>query len=163
MEEKRNQKAIIKSNYKFPSKNKAVWIIILENKEILENLLEWLKVIPSNFIIISGEDIENKDKNIIIKKEIKNDLLKWVDFIVADNWVDNLKSYFENGIVPIVKQDNHMSTILEEFDPIKNSWNSYKYTFDSSFDIFYAITRYLENYKFPFDNRNLVKNLMEIA
>jgi hypothetical protein len=28
--------------------------------------------------------------------------------------------------------------------------------------MYYAIIRYLENYKFPYDNRNLVKNVVSL-
>jgi hypothetical protein len=33
---------------------------------------------------------------------------------------------------------------------------------ENSWDIFYSIIRYLENYKFPYDNKALVKNILDI-
>lgn len=163
LEDKRKNSSILRSNYFSLTKNKSVWIIDLKDNEITENLLNWLKVLPSNFIIISDKNNEeNIEKNIVFIKKIPKDIESWIDFIVTDNNLENLKSYLALWICPILPEDNYLSTILEEFNPVKVTWNSYIYKKENQWEIFYAIVKYLENYKFPYDNRNLVKNLFEI-
>jgi hypothetical protein len=51
---------------------------------------------------------------------------------------------------------------MEEFNPLDTSGTCYKYVWDTHYHIFYTVVKYLENYKFPYDNRNLVKNLIEL-
>lgn len=163
LEDKRKNSSILRSNYFSQTKNKSVWIIDLKDNEITENLLNWLKVLPSNFIIISEKNNEeNIEKNIVFIKKVPKDIESWIDFIVTDNNLENLKSYLALWICPILPEDNYLSTILEEFNPVKVIWNSYIYKKQNEWEIFYAIVKYLENYKFPYDNRNLVKNLFEI-
>lgn len=163
LEDKRKNSSILRSNYFSLNKNKSVWIIDLKDNEITENLLNWLKVLPSNFIIISEKNNnDNNEKNIVFIKKLPKDIESWIDFIVTDNNLENLKSYLALWICPILPEDNYLSTILEEFNPVKVTWNSYIYKKQNEWEIFYAIVKYLENYKFPYDNRNLVKNLFEI-
>jgi hypothetical protein len=45
---------------------------------------------------------------------------------------------------------------------MKNEGNSYFYDSESKWLVFWAIIRYMENYKFPFDNKNLVKNVLKV-
>ena len=161
LEDKRKNSSILRTNYFSQNKNKSIWIIYLQNTLINENLLNWLRILPSNFIIISDENKE-REKNIIFTKKIPKDLESWIDFIVTDNSFESLKSYLNIWICPILPDDNYLSTLLEEFNPVKVTWNSYIYRNQNEWEIFYAIVRYLENYKFPYDNRNLVKNLFEL-
>jgi hypothetical protein len=65
-------------------------------------------------------------------------------------------------IVPIISSKNPLNSILKEFNPMRNEWNSYLFEQDDRWAIFYALVRYLENFKFPFDNKNLVKNVLNI-
>ena len=45
---------------------------------------------------------------------------------------------------------------------ISNTWNSFLYDSDIMWSMFYALVGYLENSKFSFDNKNLVKNVLEV-
>jgi glycogen synthase len=45
---------------------------------------------------------------------------------------------------------------------MQSEGNGYIFEKNNKWEIFYALTKYLENYKFPYDNRNLVKNVLEI-
>jgi hypothetical protein len=70
--------------------------------------------------------------------------------------------YFKNGIIPIIYNSNHISGILTEFNASKVEWNAFIFESNALCDIYYAIIRYLENYKFPYDNKALVKNVLDI-
>jgi hypothetical protein len=45
---------------------------------------------------------------------------------------------------------------------MKNEGNSFYYEESNHWSIFYSIVRYMENYKFPFDNKNLIKNVLAV-
>lgn len=107
---------------------------------------------------MNSEDLEN----VKVVKEVNKKTVGWFDFIICDNEISSLSDYLRQWTVPIISENSHMLSILNEFDPVKNIWNSFLYMEDNKWSIFYALVRYLENSKFSFDNRNLVKNILEI-
>ena len=161
IKEKRKVSENIKNLFSLPKKNRATGLIKLENKTITKELLEWLKELPVNFIIETDDTEEISHANIKTSSNISK-LEYGFDFIVCDNCTDKLSWYFNKWIVPIIIKDSHISSILSEFNPLKNEWNCYIFEQENAWNIFYAIVRYLENYKFPFDNKNLVKNVSEM-
>ena len=158
--EKKKYSDLIKSEYGFPTGNKSIWLIKIEDEEILKKLIKWFRFLPMNFIIISPEALKNDSDNIVFV-DYMSDHEIWVDFIVCDDKEVNLDNYFKKWITTIALKDGHLSSILKEFNPMKTEWNSFLYEASNAWSIFYAIVRYLENYKFPFDNKNLVKNVFE--
>lgn len=162
LEEKRKNNSILKQTYFPKSKNKAIAIINITNNELITQLIEWIQIIPVNFVIIWNYETEKTYNNIVFVKKIHEDIESGFDFVVWDNEMENLKHFLSKWITPIVQENNYLSSVLEEFNPVKVTWNSYLYKEETVWSIFYAIIRYMENYKFPYDNRNLIKNLLEI-
>lgn len=162
LEEKRKNNSLLRQNYFSQSKTKAIWAIFISDEKIIKALIPWLEVLQTSFLIISDKNLETSSKNVAVVKKIPKDLEIWLDFIVTDNNTDNLKEFIHNWVCPIVQANNYLLAILEEFNPLKVSGNSFVFKNDNEWDIFYAIVRYLENFKFPYDNRNLIKNLLEI-
>jgi hypothetical protein len=68
-----------------------------------------------------------------------------------------MTKYIKKWITPIVLKNKEFI----EFNPLKNEWNAFFYETLDKWSIFYTIVRYMENYKFPFDNKNLVTNLLK--
>jgi len=161
LNEKKRQTESIKSKYKLLKKNKILWVIAFENKELLWELIKWLSVLPIDLIILSKEEYWQYTSMIYMDK-ISDNILFWVDFIVCDDCMWKLWDYLKKGIVPIVSKENYLNNILNEFNPVKSEWNTFFYEKENVWSIFYAIVRYLENHKFPYDNRNLIKNVIDI-
>lgn len=164
LKEKKEHSSLLKKEYKLPLKNKALGLIKLTNKTLLQKLYFWLANLPIDFVVIWDfwkEWIDEQFKNIYINDNIDEKDLKWFDFCVFDSEVTDLISYNENAIVSIIPQDNHLSSIMKEYKPMRNEWNAYLYEQHNEWSIFHAIARYLENYKITFDNKNLVKNVYE--
>ena len=132
----------LKEKYWFLIKEKAIWLVKLSNKYLIIELRDAFLDLPVAFIIES--------------------YLVWLDFVICDKDISSLKKYLENWVTPIISQNNPLKSILKEFNPIKNEWNSFIYENENKWSIFYSLVRYLENYKFPFDNKNLVKNILNI-
>ena len=164
LKEKKELSHKIKTKYKLPIKNKALWMVIINNKALLQKLYFWLANLPIDFVLVWDFDKEWRDEqftNIYVTKKINNTDIKAFDFVVIDTETTNISKYNENAIVSIVPEKNHLSSIMKEYNPMKNEGNSYLYSKDNEWSIFHAISRYLENYKITFDNKNLVKNVYE--
>jgi hypothetical protein len=161
-EQKRQLAEAIKLKYSFPKTNKTTGLICLQNPELVEKLISGLCKLPANFVIVSASDVISNTPNIVCLKETPTELELGFEFMVCDNEVTNLDRYFKQGIVPLIHQRNYMGSLLREFNPVKSEGNSFFYDDENEWSIFYALTRYLENHKFPYDNRNLVKNIFEM-
>lgn len=159
--DKKKYNQLLKKNFWVTSKHKCIGLIKINDKDILDLLITGLPTLPCTFIIETDLDlINNEVSNIFYTSKIKNDLITGFDFILCDDDLDWLSSYMKKWITPIIIKNNHMSSLLSEFDPMKSEGNCYFYEENNSWSIFYSVIRYLENYKFPYDNRNLVKNII---
>ena len=161
LKEKSEASQRIIENYNLPKKNKALWLIIVREWANLAMILEWLQILPANFVVVSPIEYDTISKNItfILDDNIE---LSAFDFMVTDDNDYNINDCIHKWVVCIVNNEHNSKSLLEEFNPIKNEWNAYIFGLNSSWSIFYAIVRYLENFKFPFDNKNLVKKLFDM-
>lgn len=163
VKEKKEKNILLKKKLLLNSKNKAIWLIKINSKMLIKELRDALLVLPCDFIIeVEWVNNEKLWDNVIVVSKIEPIELIWFDFVVCDDSIDNLKKFFELWITPIIFKENHLSSLLKEFNPVKNEGNSYLFESLDKWSVFYAIIRYLENYKFPFDNKNLVKNVINL-
>lgn len=160
---KKEKNKIIKKQIGVLQKYNPLWIIKLDNKELIKELRDWLLHIQAWFVIVvEWIETEKLWENIIATWNINESDLIWYDFIICDDNIWKIDLYTKNWITPIVKNNNQTSKILKEFNPMKNEWNSFFYESDNKWSIFATIIKYTENYKFPFDNKNLVNNVLNI-
>ena len=159
---KKDTQTLIKNKFWFIRDNKFTGLVMLSSENILTPLLEWLKFLPVNFLVISNEPHEAWNNNIVITKKYEAHLISGFDFVITDNDCENLNNFLKNGVVPIIAKDNYLSSLLSEFNPMKNEGNAFLYDKNNEWCVFHALTRYMENAKFPFDNRNLVKNVLKV-
>lgn len=159
--DKKKYAKILKEYYHFETKNKPTGLIILNNPSLIEGLLDGLEVLWCDFIVKTSHEFLIKD-NVLRIQDIKKDLVLWFDFLVWDNDSEWLQDFFNSGVVPILPSNYHLSSILREFDPLQSEWNCFLYQNQNQWSVYHAIIRYLENYKFPYDNRNLVKNIIKM-
>ncbi|MDQ7009004.1 MAG: hypothetical protein Q9M94_01800 [Candidatus Gracilibacteria bacterium] len=165
LKEKKETSLNIKKTFGLPLKNKALALIKLNDKSILQKLYFGLANLDINFIIVGDFDkngIDENFKNIYITNKINNTDLIAFDFTILDSNITDIGLYQKNAIVSILPTNNHLSSICKEYNPMKSEGNSYLYQKHNEWSIFHAITRYYENYKISFDNKNLVKNVLEI-
>lgn len=161
--QKREYNTKLKDKYWFLKKDKSIWLVKLSDKNLIKELRDAFINLPSSFIIeIENIETEKLGKNIVATWKIPENYLIGFDFIICDKNISSLKKYLERWITPIISKNNPLKSILKDFDAMKNQWNSFIYEFENKWWIFYSLVRYLENYKFPFDNKNLVKNILDI-
>ena len=161
--EKKENSTKLKRTLGLLLKYKPLWLVKLSNIDLTNDLIEWLKSLPTGFVVyIEWGDTEIISDNLVITWEVDDSFISGFDFLVCDDEISNLWKYIEKWVTPIIVRDNHMSSILKEFNPLKNEWNSFFYEGLNKWNIFYTIVRYMENYKFPYDNKNLVKNVLKV-
>jgi hypothetical protein len=163
LKQKKEKNSLLKKRFSLPTKLKSLWLVKISDKILIKGLRDGLIVLPAGFILeIEWIKDEKLWENVVATWKIKSDELIGFDFIVCDDTIENLNKYFKLWIVPIVGANNTLKSVLSEFNPMKNEWNAYIFQENEKWNIFYAITRYLENSKFPFDNKNLTKNIIEL-
>lgn len=161
--EKKEKAIVLKKKLGLLLKYKPLGLIRLDSADLTNDLIEWLKSLDTGFVVYSKwVETEILSKNVVITGNLDNDVISGFDFVVCDDNIENINLYIEKWITPIINKDNHLTSILKEFNPIKNEGNSFFYDELNKWSIFYSIVRYLENYKFPFDNKNLVKNVLKV-
>ena len=161
--EKKGVASSIKKELGLLQKHKPLGLIKVTDPEVIKNLLPGLSVLWAGFVVYCENlELENFAKNVVVTNELHDNMLVGFDFIVGDKNIEKIDEYSSRGIAPILESSTHLSCILKEFNPIKNEGNTFFYQENNSWSIFHSIVRYLENYKFPFDNKNLIKNILEI-
>ncbi|MDD3646002.1 MAG: hypothetical protein PHH06_01185 [Candidatus Gracilibacteria bacterium] len=160
IKEKKRVSEIITQKYNF-SKNKTLGYISLDSNIINDDFLNGLSVLPANFIINSKTLTDSKHKNITFSDKPVADVVG-LDFILCDDCESNMSTYFTAGVSPVVSRNNVVANLLSEFNPGKVTGNAYIFENDTKWEIYYALVRYLENFKFPYDNKALIKNVLEI-
>ncbi len=162
MKEKQNIAKNIKKKYRFPVKNKALGLIYIQNEVLLDKLSEWLSNLPANFVVVVNTDKVSAHQNISFTHKAPDFELLWFDFVVWDSQMLQIWNYLKNWVVPVIPKNNSLGTVLSDYNAAKSEWNSFMYELENEWDVFYTIARYLENYKFPYDNKSLVKNVFEV-
>lgn len=152
------EKLLLENN--LSNKNLPLWLVRLSSKLIDNTLLEAFKILPANFVIETNLDFDIKINNISFTKKSTN--ISGYNFIICDDLEKDLMSFINKWIVPIVWKSHHVSAILKEFNAARVEWNAFLYENNALCDIYYAIIRYVENYKFPYDNKALVKNILDV-
>lgn len=161
LKEKKEKNIQLKKDFWLVQKNKPLGLIKISDKILIKELRDGLVVLPIWFIIeIDWIETEKLWKNIIATSKINEKDLIWFDFVVCDDEVENLNKYLEKWITPIVSNTSPLISIFNDFNPVKSEWNSFQFASVEKWSIFYSLARYLENFKFSYDNRNLVKNVL---
>lgn len=141
------------------SQNNTIGLVSITDTKMLHHLTEGLKTLSANFIVIWKW---TNQANIYYSEHIDDETILGCDFIIADKETSDIEKYMKAGIVPIITKKNYLSSLLSEFNPMKNEGNAYIYDQENEWQIFYALCRYIENAKFTFDNQNLINNVTKI-
>lgn len=152
----------IVNNYNLPKKNKSLWLVFLREWDVKETLIDWLSELGVNFLSLDKEPKKREQNNIYSLSSLDDIDLIGLDFVITDSDSHKLEDFLKNGVVPIISKENYLTALLKEFNPMKGEWNAFIYEKDNVWSIFYAFIRYLENSKFPFDNKTLVQNVKSL-
>lgn len=128
-----------------------------------EDFMEGLSFSEADFVVL--EDISGFPSRENIFSMNKEDILEsrgGFDFFLCNGETENMQEMLTEWIVPILYEKNYLSWLLQEFNPIKGEGNCFLYKQENKWSMYTALVKYLENYKFPYDNKSLVKNTVQI-
>ena len=90
---------------------------------------------------------------------------KW-DYLAFDVFISDEQTGFldivglvKGGVTPILPKKNAFGSNFSEFDPMKFTGNAFLFETLESYHILEKLVRYLENVRYPWDRRTLLKNL----
>ncbi|MFH1012232.1 MAG: hypothetical protein V1760_00580, partial [Candidatus Peregrinibacteria bacterium] len=80
-------------------------------------------------------------------------------FIPADSTecIEEAKNAMAYGAIPIMAPQN----FAEDYDPVQEKGSAFFYTKESPWSFFASFVRALENFRFPYDWKNIQINAME--
>jgi starch synthase len=151
--------------------NPFTLLVLSENlsdteEKILEQLLEGIASLPAIQIVIVGEG-----KKTNLSFHYISSVNKGLAFAVSDAMIlfpSQTKTLFSElliamkyGTIPIVPEDNKTKNVIRPFDPVNEKGNGFLFQKNDVWNMFDAIIRAKENYRFPYDWENLVRACME--
>ena len=157
---KRDTKQNIKGKLGLPKKDIALGYIDISDESLRNKLCEGFENIDAHFIVTWS--ITASSKNIISLEKIQDSDIIGYDFFLTDSDVENFATFIEKWVTPLLSKDCNVASLLQPYNPMKSSGNAFLYDSVNIWNLFACVVRYLENYRFPYDNKVLVQNVLKI-
>lgn len=123
----------------------------------IKDLLKGLSSIRLTTLVIGGKmtlpDINNVHW---MPESSKSAAYEAADFVIALD--SNAEPILEKGCVPIAQMDGDGTV---DYNPIAEKGNGFYFKNPTAWEIFAAIVRALETYKFPYDWENLIMEVLK--
>lgn len=128
-----------------------------QESRILKDLLNGISSIRLTALVI-GEKMDLPEaKNIHWLPETeRSDAYKASDFVIILN--NNVAAVLDKGCVPIAQLDGNGTV---DYNPLLEKGNGFYFENPTAWEIFAAVVRGLETYKFPYDWENLVREIIK--
>lgn len=122
------------------SKTPVIYLAASVKNEVYNTLKEGLSHL--NVEVVSEEDFEKAMKR------------AHMVVMLEDNF-DQVKQAWENGVVPITSQFDNS---IEDYNPNSESGNAFVFKNNNQWEVFAAIVRATETFKFPYDWKFIVRS-----
>lgn len=101
--------------------------------------------------------------NIALLRDVPSELLAGCDAFLSDQGRihGDILSLIQKGVVPILPRKNSYGKAFSEFLPMQFTGNAFLFSEPHPIVILEQICRYMENSRYPWDRRILLKNLMK--
>lgn len=143
---KEDTRSQIIHKYSLSPRTRAIVLVDLLDKEIIDFLLEASQSIWVSCILMS---------------DIAANLISGADVFISDRKTQSIDvvSMIQHSIVPIIPIENDYPKVFSEFDPMKFEWNAFLFSETNKYLIFEKLIRYLENVRYSGDKRILLTNI----
>lgn len=168
------KKQLFKECYPYATEKTPLFIIFAptesSDKEHFFHLLEGFILMPMKMIIVSDdepEDVIKHPKGHItwVNTEDGRNLPKIDEYLLAADMAlvfeehhGNLVHIMKKGTIVIGHEE---SPKLENYHPNEETGNSFTYTSDNPWEIFRAVVRAQETYRFSYDWQNIVLGMLK--
>jgi len=122
------------------TKTPVIYLVASVKNEVYNTLREGLKHL--NAQVITEEDFENGLKQAHMA-------------VILDENMDLIKKAWENGVVTITSKFNET---IEDYNPNTESGNAFVFENANEWEVFAAVVRATETYKFPYDWKFIVRS-----
>lgn len=141
-----------------------------QNREVLHKLMEGLLVLPIKVIAISKVEMPDPVKHPSGKVTwvgtesgrnlplIEKYLLAADMALLFEEHMLQIESLMKKGVVII---GHKKSPLLENYHPNNETGNSFTFEANNPWNIFMAMVRALETFKFPYDWDNMVRGMLK--
>lgn len=148
----------------FPTKEKF-------NHELVYKLLEGLLVLPLQIVVVSEEESgehAKKHSGKILWFNPENGrhapvLDSWLNAadmaVVFDEKQSTFNTLFEKGVVPVA---HAKSPLLENYNALHETGNSFTYTEKNTWGVFAALVRACESFHFPYDWQHIIRGILKV-
>ncbi len=138
-------------------------------KELLLKLMEGLLVLPIKVIVVSSSEAPDLIKHPsgkiswVSREDGRNDPL--IDKYLAASDMALLFEEHHNDVEKVLKKGvvvigHEKSPLLENYHPNEETGNSFTFKANNQWDIFMALVRALETYKFPYDWDHMIRGMI---
>ncbi|MBI4994516.1 hypothetical protein HZC21_02625 [Candidatus Peregrinibacteria bacterium] len=125
----------------------------------LKDLMEGLSSLKITTLIIGtvSAAYNNMEPSIhFIPESLKSDAYQASDFVIVLN--GDIASVLKKGCVPVAQMDGDGTT---DYNPLIEKGNGFYFAKPTTWEIFAAVVRALETYKFPYDWENLIREILK--
>lgn len=122
------------------SKTPIIYLVTSVKNEVYKTLLEGLN---------------HLDAKVITEDDFEEGLKKAHMAVILDENFDKIKKAWENGVVTITPGFNDQ---IKDYNPNTESGNAFVFENANEWEIFAAIVRAVETYKFPYDWKFIVRS-----
>jgi starch synthase len=130
-----------------------IQVVILKNrKAIFERIFKNLKYDQSQLVFLDPQYLE--------RAYTAADLMLFLT--EREDLTEPVKTALQSGLVPIIFKSEEYDAFLQNYDPLEEKGNAFTYGEFSSWRIFAAVVKALENYQFPYDWQNIVKTAKKV-
>ncbi len=139
------------------------------SRSILDQLLQGLHVLPFQVAVIAGFEsssiAKNDDQTVWLNSETcsQTQLDNWLTAsdmaLVFEENQELFKKVFSHGAVPVGYEK---VSVLKNYHPNEETGNSFTFGLKNPWDIFSALTRANETYRFPYDWQNIIRGFLEV-
>ncbi|MEI7510639.1 MAG: hypothetical protein WCJ84_00600 [Candidatus Peregrinibacteria bacterium] len=110
---------------------------------------------------------DHKDRCVIVADHEYDEILRAADTVIffsekPEIMAEDLKNALQNGVVPIAPAP-FVPRFVEDYNPNLETGNSFLYPFLSPWSLFGALVRTHENFRFPYDWKNIKKSAEKTA
>ena len=140
-------------------------------KELLFQLLEGLLVLPLQVVVVAknqptgsnASSLRGKitwiDPGAIKQPQLEKYLLAADMGLIFEEHQATIKKLFQHGIIPVGCEK---SPLLANYHPNDETGNSFTFNTINPWDIFSAVVRAYETYRFPFDWQHLIRGILKV-
>jgi hypothetical protein len=159
LKQKKDTKIALANMLSFSHKKPLLGIFLDQDlsKDSFDNMIKFLEGVSNldlKVVILSDNEIKTSSSNVIhlpYSRNNRNTLLNASDMSLVFDFTD-IEEMLIHGIIPI----SPLRTEISDYNPNRETGNAFVYRQNNPWNIFAALVRARETFKFPYDWKNLV-------